>query len=244
MKKKRIVIFVAGVALTGFLALVAHNYNAKISTKFSKNIDKIQKDQTAEQSNAGATSNDIKRDEKALDIQSDDIVYGDKTAPVVMIEYASLSCPHCSTFYREAFEKLKEEYIDSKKVQFVYRDFPLNQPALSAGMLAVCHSKNPEDYYGFVKVLFKTQDSWAFDSKYLEKLEGIAKLESISSEGFKRCMENKELQSKILNARIVAAKSLHIQSTPTFFINGEASEGYVDYLTLKKIIDKKLQEIK
>jgi protein-disulfide isomerase len=161
-----------------------------------------------------------------------------------MIEYSSLSCPHCAAFNREAIEKIKSEYIETKKVQFIHRDFPLNQPALAAGMFAICQAnKNSEKYYTLIKALFKTQDSWAFDPKFIEKLQSIAQLDGMSSEKFNSCVNDKNLQEKILKDRMEASQALKIQSTPTFFINGEKSEGYVDYVSIKKIIDIKLAEL-
>jgi protein-disulfide isomerase len=162
-----------------------------------------------------------------------------------MIEYASLSCPHCAYFVRESFEKIKAEYIDTGKVAFVFRNFPLNQPALMGAMIVNCYANDDAEnkasrYYSSVKVLFRAQDSWAFDEKFAEKLEAVIKLEGMSSERFKKCTESKSLQDKILNARMEVAKTLQIKSTPTFFVNGEISEGYIDYKTLKDLIEKNL----
>ena len=253
MKNKKFVITIILALLIGFVALVVRNYNTKTSFKYAKNpaqeVEANPQDTVSEAVNKEAAEGVIKRDETLLKVKDSELFLGDKKAPVALIEYASLSCPHCAMFYREAFEKIKTEYIDSGKVKFIYRDFPLNQQALVAAMVAECRSvdekeNRSEKYYGLVKALFKTQDSWAFDPKYTEKLESIAKLDGMSSERFKSCIEDQKLQNKILQLRMEAAKSLQIHSTPTFFINGEISEGYVDYLTLKKLIDKKLSEVK
>ena len=91
--------------------------------------------------------------------------------------------------------------------------------------------------------MFKTQDSWAFDKEYIEKLKSIAQLDGMSSERFKSCISNKEAEAKLLTTRLEAAKNLQIKSTPTFFINDEVVIGYVDYLSIKKVIDKKLSEL-
>lgn len=253
MKNKKFVITIVVALLVGFIALVVRNYNTKTSFKYAKNpaqeVAANPQDAVSEAVNKEATEGVVKRDETLLKVKESELFLGDKKAPVVMIEYASLSCPHCAMFYREAFEKIKVEYIDTGKLKFVYRDFPLNQQALVAAMVSECRAADEkenrsEKYYGLVKALFKTQDSWAFDPKYTEKLESIAKLDGMSSERFKSCIEDQKLQNKVLQLRMEAAKSLQLHSTPTFFINGEISEGYVDYLTLKKIIDKKLSEIK
>lgn len=180
-------------------------------------------------------------------VQESDVVLGDLSAPVTLIEYASLSCPHCASFYSEAFTTIKNEYIDTKKVKFVYRDFPLNQPALNAAMVALCHyknSNNPEKYHSFIKILFRTQESWAFVPDFANKLASIAKLDGMSEEAFNSCLKDEKLQESILKARLDAAKTLEIQSTPSFVINGELINGFGGLTEIKKIIDRKLAESK
>lgn len=257
--KKLTIAFIALVALVSFSALIIHNYKTKTSFKYSnqkaEEFKPEEKPQDAvnaavKESAANPTpSTSTERNNEILKVLPADFVLGSQDAPVVMIEYASLSCPHCATFVRESFEKLKSEYIDSGKVKFVYRDFPLNQSALIASMFALCQANDnkselPEKYYVTLKALFKTQDSWAFDEKYAEKLESIARLDGMSAERFKSCINDRVLQEKVLNMRMEAAKALQIKSTPAFFINGEVSEGYIDYLTLKNLIEKKLAEVK
>lgn len=177
---------------------------------------------------------------------TNDIIMGNKDAPITFIEYASLSCPHCASFYSDGFAKLKAEYIDTNKVKFIYRDFPLNRPALTAAALALCQvndrNTDSEKYYDFIKALFKTQESWAFVENFNEKLETIAKLDGISTEKFNSCIKDIKLQQSILKARVDAAKILQIQSTPTFIINGEVINGYGGYEEIKMLIDKKLSD--
>jgi len=254
MSKKSIIISVLALVLIGFAALVAHNYKTKTSFKYAtQSSEEIKPEQNSQDAVSEAVNTDAaslaeaRKNSGLLKVSTSDIVFGDKKAPVVLIEYASLSCPHCAAFARESFEKIKTDYIDTGKVQMVYRHFPLNQPALVAAMFSICQSvenkqESPEKYYATLKALFRTQDSWSFDEKFSEKLEAIAKLDGMSSERFKECVANKALQERILNTRMEAAKGLQIRSTPTFFVNGEISEGYIDYQTLKKLIEKKLSE--
>lgn len=243
--------------LVGFVAMVIHNYNSKTSLKNEEETTQVAEIKSAEATpqdtvNAGANTEEFAEtrvNSEILKVSGLDIVYGDKSAPVTFIEYSSLSCPHCASFNRETFERIKSDYIDSKKVKFIHRDFPLNQPALAASMFALCQAQDQknemvEKYYGLIKALFKTQESWAFDPKYIEKLQSIAQLDGMSPDRFNKCINDQDLQKKILELRIEAAKGLNIKSTPTFFVNGEVSEGYVDYVTIKKLIDKKLSEIK
>jgi protein-disulfide isomerase len=250
---KQIYIAVAAFLITGFVALVIYNYENKTSFKYDKNsaVEAPTKN-TQDAVNAAVNADaealvESRKNSEILQISADDFVLGDKNAPVTMIEYASLSCPHCASFSRESFEKLKSEFIETGKVKFAFRSFPLNQAALSAAMFASCQANEnkaelPDRYYATIKALFKTQDSWAFDEKFLDKLEAIAGLDGMSSDKFKSCVTNKSLQEKMLTARMEVAKVLQIKSAPSFFVNGEISEGYVDYATLKRLIEKKLGE--
>ena len=199
----------------------------------------------AEVNKEAATIAKMRKNSDLTKVLPRDFVLGDAKAPVTMIEYASLSCPHCASFSRESFKRIKSEYVDSGKVKFVFRSFPLNQPALVAAMVTKCQADAAENkvekYYSTLKILFKTQDSWAFDQEFLAKLSSIAGLNSMSGEDFKKCVDDQALQEQMLKNRMEASQSLQLRSTPTFFVNGEISEGYVDYVTLKKLIDKKLK---
>lgn len=254
LSKKSLIIPVLAILLIGFTALVIHNYKNKTSFKyFQKTAEELKPDSTKEQDlvNQEIMKNqeklaETRKNSELLKILPNDYVIGDSDAKVLIIEYASLSCPHCAVFYREAYERIKEDYISKGKVKFIYRDFPLNQQALTAGTIAECIAKDSkenatEKYHETIKILFKTQDSWAFDPKYDEKLEAIMKLDGMSQERFKSCINDKQLQDKILAKRMDASNSLQIRSTPTFFVNGEISEGYIDYLTLQKLIEKNLK---
>lgn len=250
---KIIIVAVVATLAIGFAAFVVNNYKNKTSFKYSgqetEELSQTQNEQ--DQVNAAVNKEaenlaNLRKTSNLTKVLESDFILGDKNAPVVMIEYASLSCPHCAAFTRESFDKIKSEYIDSGKVQFIFRDFPLNQSALIASAVAQCQANAAENkdekYYSTIKALFKTQDSWAFDEKFSEKLATIAKLDSMSDEDFQKCVNNQKLLEGILKARMEAAQTLQIRSTPTFFINGEISEGYIDYVTLKKLIDKKLSE--
>lgn len=250
--KKLLVIAIASVAIFSFATILVNNYKTKTSFKHSQT--KPAKPQQNKQDTVKAAINkNAKKTSQTtapkisgvLKIVQSDYTIGNKKAPVQMIEYASLSCPHCAEFTREAFDRLKKEYIDSGKVLFVFRHFPLNQPALTAAMFADCQvqDKNPAaltKYFNTIKALFKTQDSWAFAANFTQRLETIAKLDGMSSEKFNSCVQNEALRKDILTKRMSAAKALKITAAPSFFINGEVLSGYVDYLTIKKLIDKKL----
>jgi len=218
---------------------------------FASDVEQVQEIELAQNDSDEITQNSSENEKidysekEILKISPSDMVIGDKNAPVVMIEYASLSCPHCASFYREAFPKIKEKYIDTNKVVFVFRDFPLNEPALVGASYARCLAKEgSEKYFATIKNLFKVQDSWAFDGNFVGRLEAIASLDGINSQKFNDCINNKEIQDYILKNRIEVAQELQIKSVPSFFINNELSSGYIDYITLERLIEKKLSEQK
>ncbi len=187
-------------------------------------------------------------DSKALNISDSEFVLGDKNATVTFIDYASMSCPHCAAFYDEAFGKLREEYIDTGKVKFVYRDFPLNHPSLAAASLAICRAsefdseERVEGYHDFVETMYNTQNSWIFKEDYNEKLISIAVLEGMDKTLAKKCLSDTKFHDQILKARMIAAKELDIQSTPTFFINGKKIQGFIGYKKIKELIDYELNK--
>lgn len=173
--------------------------------------------------------------ESILKIQKDDMVKGDAKAPVTLIEYASLSCTHCAAFYNNTFEELQKKYIDTGKVRYVFRDFPLNLPALHATMLVRCAPQDKTDK--FINTLFSTQNTWATKKNYLEFLSNIAKLGGMSGSDFDACIANKALEDKITLERFQAAKVLEVRSTPAFFINGTPYAGLHNLESLSAVID-------
>ena len=170
---------------------------------------------------------------------------GNPEASVTIIEYASLSCPHCAEFHNKVLPGLKEKYIDTGKVAFVFRPFPLNLPAFHGTVLAYC--AGDKRFYNFLKVLFDTQESWAFHKNYLEMLSNIGKLGGIKPQDFDRCIEDKALEESILETKKHAANTLKLRSTPTFYVNGvqyeksfrlEPFSQYLDELLPAEVEDK------
>jgi len=170
-----------------------------------------------------------------------DYVLGAKDAPVVIIEYASLSCPHCAAFYNSIMPDIQKNYIDTGKVRFILRQFPLNLPALKGAMLVNCvGEENSEKYYMFNKVLFDAQSRWAFDGDWRSSLEKIAVLGGVSKEKFAECIDSKEREEAVLQDKQVAMNELMIPHTPYLFIGGEAYNGDKTFADIAKFIDSKL----
>lgn len=167
--------------------------------------------------------------------------FGKEGAPVTLIEFASLSCPHCADFHNDILPELEKKYVEAGKLRVIFRDFPLNEPALRASMLAQC--AEDERYFKYLKVLFKSQKRWAFDEDFLGLLKNIAKLGGMTDEAFDQCMADKSLEEKILAARLESAKQMKVQSTPTIFINGVKYQGKHSVEAISGMIDKVLGEI-
>ncbi|MGH6913200.1 MAG: DsbA family protein [Geminicoccales bacterium] len=165
---------------------------------------------------------------------------GDPNAPVTIIEYASLTCPHCATFHNEVLPELKEKYIAPGKVRLVYRDFPLDQRALAAAALA--HCAGPDRYFGFLDVLFETQESWARADDFVAALERLGKLGGLSEQQIDACLADQQLADGILRTRLDAQNQYEISSTPTFVINGETYDGARGVEEFSEIIDPLLED--
>lgn len=171
-----------------------------------------------------------------------DITLGSADAKVTMVEYASMSCPHCANFHKLVMPKLKEKYIDTGKVRVILREFPLNQVALAVSMLTRCAGDN-EKMAGLVEVYFDLQDQWLVRGDIAGKLLEIGKQAGFTEESFNKCLENKELSDKLIKQRERASKEFGINSTPSFFINGKAVQGNVlQFETFASIIDPLLKE--
>jgi protein-disulfide isomerase len=158
-----------------------------------------------------------------LSITKDDRILGNPDAPITIIEYASLTCPHCAHFTNEVLPELKKKWIDTGKAKLVLREFPLDEPALRAAMIARCAP--PDRFYAYVDALFATQDKWVMAKDYREALARIVKLGGMSQDEFDNCLKNTNLENKILEERLAASKELDVNSTPTFFINGAKFTG-------------------
>jgi len=162
-----------------------------------------------------------------------DMTMGPDNAKVTVVEYASASCPHCANFYKTTFPDLKKDYIDTGKIRFIFREFPHNQPALAAFMLARCAPK--EKYFPLIDMFFTQQDTWL--EAPLEGLQKIAQLAGFTKQSFDACLKNEAVAKGILAVRDQAGKDFGVDSIPTFFINGELVKGETSIEEFRKKID-------
>ena len=173
-----------------------------------------------------------------------DFVMGSASAPITMIEYASLSCPHCGHFSATVLPVLQKDYIDTGKMRYILRQFPLNEAALKGAMLLDCiGEQNPEKYYVFAKVLFDAQSKWAFDSNFMAGLETIATVGGLTKDQFQNCTGTTEREVKVLKQKKLAEDEIKIPHTPYIFIGNEAYEGDRSPAAIEKFIDKKIAEV-
>jgi len=159
-----------------------------------------------------------------------DNVLGSAKAPVIIIEYASMTCPHCAHFEETTYPELKKKYIDTGKVRYIFREFPLDALAAAGAMLARCAGK--DKYYPLIETLFAQQKEWVVQ-KPMEPLLAIAKQAGFTQQSFEECLANQQLLSQMEQSRDRAMK-LGVNSTPTFFINGKIVRGAISTEELGK----------
>ena len=152
-----------------------------------------------------------------------DMAIGAKDAPVTVIEYASMTCPHCANFHTGPFKALKAKYIDTGKVRMIFREFPFDPLALQASMLARCAGS--KRFFGMLDVLFKSQMKWAKAANPQQALAKIARLGGFTQARFDACMINKSLADMILQSRLDGSKEYKVDSTPSFIVNGVKTSG-------------------
>jgi protein-disulfide isomerase len=163
-----------------------------------------------------------------------DVVEGNATAPITIVEYASMTCSHCAAFHKEVYPTLKKNYIETGKVKFILREFPLDPLATAAFMLARASGDKRD---AVVDLLFKQQKNWAFVDKPLDGLSNVMKQTGLSEEAFKATLKDQQLYENVNKVRDRAAEKFAISATPTFFINGEKYSGEITVADLEKILN-------
>lgn len=168
-----------------------------------------------------------------------DVALGSDKAPVTIIEYASMTCPHCAHFSATTFPELQKRYIDTGKVRFIFREFPLDALAAAGFMLARCAGN--DKFMPIVETLFAKQADWVVREP-IEPLKSIAKQFGFTEESFNQCLANQKVLNAIEEVRDRAVKKLGVNSTPTFFVNGKKLVGDVSMEQMTKEIEPYLKE--
>jgi len=170
-----------------------------------------------------------------------DMAIGPANASVTITEFASMTCPHCAAFNAEVFPKIKSAYIDTGKIRYIFREFPLDIKAAAGSMLARCIAKDDAGkYFAVIDMLFKQQNDWVMKNT-TETLTRIGKQAGLSQQQVEDCLKDQALLDKIAADQKYATEVLKVDSTPTFFVNGEKIKGEASFEEFQKKIDPLLK---
>lgn len=187
--------------------------------------------------NAPAAAEDAK--DLKINTEKDNIL-GEADAPVTVVEYSSLTCPHCANFHQMTVPGLKEKYVKTGKVRYVIREFPLDRLAFAAAAIARCADK--KKYFPFITALYKNQPNWTKgDGNAAQRLFDMAKQVGFTQETFNACLGNKEVIDHIQESRRQGSEDFGVSSTPTIFVNGKKLEGGNSLSELEKAMEPYLK---
>ena len=164
---------------------------------------------------------------------------GDASAKITIVEYSSLTCPHCADFSANILPELKKNWIDTGKVQFIYRDFPWDQQALMAASLARCVA--PGKFYPFIDLLFREQQSWVRPGESTPNIQTLlryAKLAELGEDKAKSCLNDKKLQTDAVTQRSTGQSVFQVDATPWVLVNGVRTRAYTNYKDLDAELKK------
>ncbi|MDR3435958.1 DsbA family protein [Telmatospirillum sp.] len=162
-----------------------------------------------------------------------DQVIGKADAPITIIEYSSLTCPHCAKFHAEAFPKLKAEWLDTGKAKLIFRDLPWDPLAQATAMISHCSG---DRYFAFLNTFFRTQEQWARSQQPLTAIKTIAKLGGMSEDQVDKCIADNGLLNEINARKDDGMKRYNVDSTPSFIINGKLYSGDMTYDEFAKLL--------
>ncbi|SIQ06956.1 MULTISPECIES: DsbA family protein [unclassified Bosea (in: a-proteobacteria)] len=163
-----------------------------------------------------------------------DVWLGPADAKVTVIEYASLTCSHCAHFHETTWPELKKKYIDTGKIRFTLREFPLDPLATAGFMLARCNGN--DKYVPMTDLLFSQQKNWAFVDKPVDALSSLVKQAGYTQESFEACLKRQDIYDAINKVKDGAAKA-GVDSTPTFFVNGQKVPGAISIAEFDKLLE-------
>ena len=227
----RLVRYISSVAVVTLLAAAA-----ALATPHSVAADTPLTGQAVQIAHAAPTTQ-LADASRAARRENGDMVMGAADAPVTIIEYASLTCPHCARFHTETLPKLKSEYVETGKVKYVFRDFPLDRLALNAATIAQC--AGPERYFTFLDVFFQQQANWTRGNDaeaMLTSLKRLARMGGMSDAQIDACLQNKQMQDAVIASRMAGENQFQVKSTPTLIINGQRHSGALSFDEIEKII--------
>jgi protein-disulfide isomerase len=170
-----------------------------------------------------------------------DMALGPQDAAVTITEFASMTCPHCAAFNEQVFPKIKSEYIDTGKIRYIFREFPLDIKAAAGSMLSRCIANgDAPKYFAVTDMLFRQQNDWVVKNT-TETLTRIGKQAGLTQQQVEACLKDQALLDKIAADQKYASDVLKVDSTPTFFINGEKIKGETSFEEFAKKINPLLK---
>ncbi len=153
-----------------------------------------------------------------LGVGDADYALGDPEARVVIVEYASLTCPHCADFHAEVLPALRRDFVDTGRVRYVYRDFPLDRAALAGAMVARCSGR--DRFFGFIDAMYASQRQWSSAPDPISALRTLARQGGMSDREFGDCLRDRAVADGVLQGRLDASERFGVSGTPTVFVNG------------------------
>ena len=175
----------------------------------------------------------------SIEDSKSEMTLGSISAPITIIEFASLSCHHCAKFHKETLPRIKKDYIDKGKVRLIFQDFPLGAPALAASMISRCAGQ--KRFFGFIEIFFRSQENWSRSKKPLQELINVARIGGLSEGDVQACLKQQTLLEHIRRGALVGQEDFEINSTPSFVIGKEIIRGAQSYKVFQEAIDKALK---
>jgi protein-disulfide isomerase len=156
-----------------------------------------------------------------------DMILGDPNAPIEIIEYSSMTCPHCAAFHVNTLPELKAQYLDTGRAKLVFREFPLDRVALGVSVIARCMGE--ERFFDFIDVMFRTQEQWSRSDDPIGEIKKIVRMGGQDPDMVDACLEDQALIDGVLAVRLAGGEQYDISSTPTFIVDGENVPGNMSF---------------
>jgi protein-disulfide isomerase len=167
-----------------------------------------------------------------------DMAVGDPEAPVTIIEYSSLTCPHCANFHVNTWPQIKTDYVDTGKARLIFREVYFDQYGLWASMIARCGGEGP--FFGYIDLFLQRQQDWTRAENIVGEMQRIGRLGGLPADRMQACLTDEALMNRLVGDFQSHATEHDVQSTPTFIINGEKATGAMDAATFSALLDKHL----
>jgi len=169
-----------------------------------------------------------------------EMTMGKADAPVTIVEFSSLGCPHCARFHSDTLPRIKKDYIDTGKVRLIFQDFPLGTPALAASMIA--HCSGPKKFFGFIEILFRSQAQWTTSGNPMQALSKVARFGGMSEDDVQACLKYQQLLEHIRKGALVGQESYKINATPSFGGAGADTPGAQRFVVFHNAFDTALKK--